>query len=96
MRKDDGTGLRGVAVPGAVSATKDGRAGRGPPDIEAPSGVSGTTPSPAAVALVIVTAVEVVPTVGDGEGARRGTIPTGVTTSCSFMSSASGNDASLL
>ena len=65
----------------------DGKAGRWPLDIAGDIEDSGTTPSSAAVALVTVTAVEVVPTVGDGEGIRGGTVPMGVTSSCSLVSS---------
>jgi hypothetical protein len=97
MRKDDGAAapMRDVA---AVSAANDGRAGRGLLD-PAPSGNSGTTPSSAAVAFVTVTAVEVVPTVGEGEGIRGGTVLMGLSTSRgSFLSSkcsgpGSGTDA---
>lgn len=88
MRKDDGAiGLRAaVDVVGvAASAMKDdGRAGRWLPDV---AGDSGRMPSSADVALVTVTAVEVVPTVGDGEGARGGTVASGVSGSRSFLSS---------
>lgn len=98
MRKDDGAAAA-VRVVGAVSGVaKDGRAGRGLLDA-APSGNSGTTPSSAAVAFVTVTAVEVVPTVGEGEGIRGGTVLMGLSTSRgSFLSSkcsgpGSGTDA---
>ena len=87
MRKDDGAAvaLRVVAVAGAVSVAKDGRAGRWLLGA-ALSGNSGTTPSSAAVAFVTVTTVEVVPTVGDGEGILGGIVLMGVDTSGSFLS----------
>ena len=88
MRKDDG----GMGLVAVASATKDGRTGLWPPVVPYGMGDSGTTPSSAAVTVI---AVEVVPTVGDGEGARGGTVPTGLST-CSFLSSGSGNDASTL
>ena len=100
MRKDDGAiGLRAaVAAAGAAGSAKkvDGRGGRWLAD---DAGDSGRMPSSAAVARVTVTAVEVVPTVGDGEGTRGGTVAIGVSGSCSFMSSegsCSSDDRSLL
>jgi len=48
---------------------------------------SGTLPSPDEAALVTVTAVDIVSTVGDGEGARGGTAWTESFTFGSFLSS---------
>jgi len=89
MRNDDGAKAPcgvGVAIID-VSAPIDGRTVSWLTDDAVVSCVdSGTLPSADEAALVTVTAVEIVSTVGDGEGARGGTASTELFTSGSFLS----------
>lgn len=99
MRKDDGAvGLRVAAVINSGPNDDDG-AGRWVLDVALSSRDSETVPSSDVVALITVAAVEVVSTVGDGEGARRRAVVTGWSPSFPFSSaegSNSGADAPLL
>jgi hypothetical protein len=115
-RKDDGTGLRVVAVPVtapregragccllevavlsgnsatavevAVPGMKDGTTGRWLLDVTVSSEDSVTESSTDAVALIVApVTVEVVATVGDGDGARGGAVSAGLAASCSITPS---------
>jgi len=84
---DGGTGSRVVGGSVDVSALADRRMVSWLTDDTASCGDSATLPSPDTAALVTVTAVEIVSTVGDGEGTRRETAPTELFTSSPFLSS---------
>ena len=94
MRKDDGAiGLRVMAVAVIGSEPKNGTTGRWLTGVALSSGDSGTGLSLDAVTSVMIAVTVVVATVGD-DGARGGTVLTGRSSSCSFLSSvASSSDA---
>ena len=87
MRKDDGAvGLRVVAVAVIGSEPNNGTTGRWLTGVALSSGDSGTGLSSDAVASVTIAVTVVVSTVGD-DGAWGGTVLTGWSSSCSFLSS---------